>query len=174
MSQAPNRPQPASLPEVLIGVGVLALAAFLAWGATGISSEAGYAGVGPNFLPWMVSAALAICGVWLLWEARSGGYRSREAPSGAERGDWPAFAWVSVGVLANAALITTLGFVVSCALCFVLAVRGLRIAEGKPGGGLHQTLKDAAVGLLISAPVYWLFTKILAVNLPGLTATGWL
>jgi len=81
---------------------------------------------------------------------------------------------VSAGVLANAALITTLGFIFSCALCFVLAVRGLRVAEGKPGGGLHQTVKDAMVGLLIAAPVYWLFTKILAVNLPGLTATGWL
>ena len=56
----------------------------------------------------------------------------------------------------------------------MLAVRGLRVAEGKAGGGLHQVLKDAMVGLLISAPVYWLFTKILAVNLPGLTATGWL
>jgi putative tricarboxylic transport membrane protein len=174
MGEAPNRVEQASLPEVLIGVGVLALAAFLAWGATGISSEAGYAGVGPNFLPWAVSAALATCGVWLLWEARSGGFRDREAPSGADSGDWPAFGWVSAGVLANAALITTLGFILSCALCFVLAVRGLRVAEGKPGGGLHQTLKDAMVGLLIAAPVYWLFTKILAVNLPGLTSTGWL
>lgn len=174
MGEAPNRVEQASLPEVLIGVGVLALAAFLAWGATGISSEAGYAGVGPNFLPWAVSAALAACGVWLLWEARSGGFRDREAPSGAARGDWPAFAWVSVGVLANASLITTLGFILSCALCFVLAVRGLRVAEGKPGGGVHATLKDAMVGLLIAAPVYWLFTKILAVNLPGLTSTGWL
>jgi len=166
-------PQPA-WPEVFIGVGVLALAAFLAWGATGISSDAGYAGVGPNFLPWVVSAALAACGVWLLWEARTGGCRDREPPSGAEKADWPAFMWVSAGVLANAALITTVGFILSCALCFVLAVRGLRVAEGKAGGGLHQVLKDAMVGLLISAPVYWLFTKILAVNLPGLTATGWL
>ena len=174
MSPAPTPlPQPA-WPEVFIGVGVLALAAFLAWGATGISSDAGYAGVGPNFLPWVVSAALAACGVWLLWEARSGGFRDREPPSGAAKGDWPAFVWVSAGVLANAALINTLGFILSCALCFVLAVRGLRLAEGKGGGGLHQTLKDGMVGLLIAAPVYWLFTKILAVNLPGLTATGWL
>ena len=75
MSQTPTPlPQPA-WPEVFIGVGVLALAAFLAWGASGISSEAGYAGVGPNFLPWAVSAALAACGVWLLWEARTGGLK---------------------------------------------------------------------------------------------------
>ncbi|HSH88520.1 MAG TPA: tripartite tricarboxylate transporter TctB family protein, partial [Ramlibacter sp.] len=29
-------------------------------------------------------------------------------------------------------------------------------------------------GVCISAPVYWTFTKFLAINLPGLTSTGWL
>jgi putative tricarboxylic transport membrane protein len=28
--------------------------------------------------------------------------------------------------------------------------------------------------LLIAAPVYWLFSKLLSINLPGLTQTGWL
>jgi len=31
-----------------------------------------------------------------------------------------------------------------------------------------------AVGALIAAPVFWMFTKLLAINLPGLTQTGWL
>jgi len=29
-------------------------------------------------------------------------------------------------------------------------------------------------GLLIAAPVFWTFTKFLAINLPGLTSTGWI
>ena len=29
-------------------------------------------------------------------------------------------------------------------------------------------------GLAISAPVFWAFTQFLAINLPGLTGTGWL
>ena len=29
-------------------------------------------------------------------------------------------------------------------------------------------------GVVIAAPVYWLFTQFLAVNLPGLSASGWL
>ena len=77
-------------------------------------------------------------------------------------------------ILGNAALITTIGFVLSCALCYTLAVRGLRISEGKPAGNAMQTVKDAVIGMLISAPTFWLFTKFLAVNLPGLTGTGWL
>ena len=97
-----------------------------------------------------------------------------EEPTGSSRGDWVSLAWVSTGVLANAALITTLGFVLSCTLCFALAVRGLRIAEGRAAGGLRQTMIDTLTGLLIAAPVFWLFTKLLAINLPGLTSTGWL
>jgi len=29
-------------------------------------------------------------------------------------------------------------------------------------------------GFAIAAPVYWMFSQLLAINLPGLTATGWL
>ena len=160
--------------QLAVGVGALIVAAVLAYGATDIPSDSGYAGVGPNFLPWVISAALALCGVMLLWEVWSGGYRQMPEPSGAARGDWRALAWVSAGVLLNAALITTIGFILSCSLCFVLAVRGLRASEGKPAGDLSQTLKDATIGIVISAPVYWLFTKVLAVNLPGITASGWI
>ncbi len=160
--------------QLAMGIGALAVAAVLAFGALAIPSDAGYAGVGPDFLPWVVSAALGLCGVMLIREALTGGYRNMEEPSGAPRGDWRALAWVSAGVLLNAALITTIGFILSCALCFVLAVRGLRASEGKPIGDVRQTVKDAVTGILIAAPVYWLFTKLLAVNLPGLTASGWI
>lgn len=169
-----SEPSASSLPQTLIGAGVLLVGCLLGYGAMSISSDAGYAGVGPNFLPWVVSVALVLCGVLLIREARTGGYREMEEPSGAEKGDWHAFAWISAGVLANAALITTIGFVFSCALCFALAVRGLRASEGKPSGGVRQTLIDAAIGLAISAPVFWMFTKVLTINLPGITATGWL
>ena len=160
--------------QTFVGVGTLLIGAVMAYGATFISSEAGYAGVGPNALPWLVSVVLMICGAWLVWEARTGGYREMEAPSGAERGDWKAVAWVIAGVILNASLITTLGFILSCALCFAFAVRGLRISEGKTGGAIKRGLLDLLTGICIAAPVFWLFTKLLAINLPGLTASGWL
>jgi putative tricarboxylic transport membrane protein len=163
-----------SLPEAALGAGVLVVGVLLALGALSIPGEAGYGGVGPNFLPWLVAAALLLCGALLLWQALSGGYRHREDPSGAASGDWVALAWVSAGVLVTAALITRAGFVLACALCFTLAVRGLRGAEGKPAGGVRQTAVDLATGLAIALPVFWLFTKLLAINLPGLTGTGWL
>ena len=161
-------------PELAIGICTVLVGAALIAGALQISSDAGYSGVGPNFLPWVVGAMLAICGVMLVREALTGGYREREEPSGTATGHWAGFAWVSAGVLANAALITTIGFILSCALCFVLAVRGFKSAEDRLDLSPKAWLIDAAIGTAIAAPVYWMFTQLLAINLPGLTSTGWL
>jgi putative tricarboxylic transport membrane protein len=160
--------------QMLVGAAALAGGALLAWGAINIPAEAGYAGVGPNFLPWLVTAALLACGSWLLWEAATGGFRHLDEPAGAESGFWSGFAWVSAGLLANAALIERLGFTLSCALCFMLAVRGFKSAEGRGDRSARSFVMDLLVGLAIAAPVYWMFTKGLAINLPGLTGTGWL
>jgi putative tricarboxylic transport membrane protein len=160
--------------QALVGAGTLLLGVMIAAGATQISSAAGYGGVGPNFLPWVVGLALLACGVFLVWEAASGGFRVMEEPSGDAQGHWPGFVWVSAGILATAALITTLGFILSCALCFVLAVRGFKSAEGRLDLSPKAWLVDLAVGVAIAAPVYWMFSKLLAINLPGLTSTGWL
>ena len=173
MTPSPFSPAQTRL-QALVGVGVLLLAGVLAFGAVSIPSASGYAGAGPNFLPWVVSLALAACGGFLVWEALSGGFREMDPPNDPAPAYWAGFAWVSAGLLANAALITTIGFILSCTLCFVLAVQGLRGAEGKSAINPAIWLKDVAIGLAISAPVYWAFTKFLAINLPGLTSTGWL
>ncbi len=176
-SQGPPQlpPQAASVwPQTLVGIGVLLTGLALAFGAIGISSEAGYGGVGPNFLPWLASIVLTLCGAWITWEARHGGFRELDTPSGAATGNWSGFVWVSAGLLLNAALILTIGFILSCTLCYVMAAQGLRRAAGQAGTSQPRAwLIDIAVGLLIAAPVYWAFTKFLAISLPGLTATGW-
>ena len=159
--------------QALVGGGALVVAIVLAVGAAAIPSQAGYAGVGPNFLPWVVAAVLGTCGVLLVAHALGGGFRDFDEPSGAERADWRAMAWVSAGVLANAALLTTIGFILSCTLCFMLAVRGLRLSEGKATPA-RLMLIDFVTGFLIAGPAFWLFTKLLGINLPGLTGTGWI
>lgn len=160
--------------HLAIGLGVLALAGLLAWGALDIPSDAGYAGVGPDFLPWVVAAVLAVCGGWLTLQAWRGGFADAGEPSGAAHGDWRSLAWVVAGIAVNAATLERIGFVAACALCYALAVRGLRLSEGRPGGAVGRTAADIAVGAAIAAPVFWLFTQVLGVNLPGLTATGWI
>lgn len=169
-----TQPSTHSRMQTLVGVGVVLIALALAAGAVSIPSAAGYGGIGPNFLPWMIAFVLAVCGVMIIREARTGGFRNMEPPAGSDRAYWPGCAWVSAGLLANAALITTIGFILSCTLCYVLAVQGLRRAAGQAAGRAHTLAIDAVTGLAISAPVFWTFTQFLAINLPGLTESGWL
>jgi putative tricarboxylic transport membrane protein len=160
--------------QAAVGAGVLLLGVALAAGALVIPAAAGYGGVGPNFLPWVVAVGLMACGVLILREALTGGFRALEAPAGAERPYWPGFAWITAGLLANAALITTIGFIFGCTLCYLLAVQGLRRASGQAAGRPVSLLSDLVTGLAISAPVYWTFTQFLGISLPGVTGTGWL
>lgn len=160
--------------QTLIGAGIIVLALGLAWGASSVSSDAGYGGVGPNFFPWVISVVLMVCGVLCVVHARRGGFRELEDGSGADHAHWKGFVWVSAGLLLNALLITTLGFILSCALCFVLSVRGFKSAEDELDLRLKAWIKDSCMGVALSAPVYWMFTQLLAINLPGLTNTGWL
>jgi putative tricarboxylic transport membrane protein len=160
--------------ENAVGVACLLLGLGIAAGATQISGDAGYGGVGPNFLPWVVGIALTLCGAGMVWQARRGGWYARSEPDGAASGDWLPFVWVSAGILLNALLITRIGFILSCTLCFVLAVRGFHQSQGRLDLSPRAWVRDTLIGFAIAAPVYWMFTKLLAINLPGLTSTGWL
>lgn len=154
-----------------VGAGALVLAALLAAGASQIPGEAGYAGAGPNFLPWAVSAGMAICGIALLasaWRARGDVVPAPDFPP-----RWRATGWISLGLLLNAALIEHAGFIVSCALLFALASRGFRIgADQQPAWRLLAM--DFAIGAAVSAPVFWLFTKGLGLTLPAVLPGGWI
>ncbi|WP_332814629.1 tripartite tricarboxylate transporter TctB family protein [Ramlibacter sp.] len=160
--------------EAAVGTGVLLLGLALAAGAWVVPSAAGYGGVGPNFLPWVVAIGLAACGGMILREALTGGFRDRDEPDGSPQAWWPGLAWITAGLLANAALITRIGFILACTACYLLAVQGLRRAAGQAAARPASLLADLATGLLIAAPVYWLFTRFLGLSLPGLTHTGWL
>jgi putative tricarboxylic transport membrane protein len=161
-------------PQTFLSLGVLALGLLFLVGSFGLPSEAGYAGVGPNFLPLLVGCMLSVCGGFLVWESCTGGFKNLEEPSGAESADWLPFVWVSAGIVLNAVLITHIGFIFSCALCFVLAAQGFRRSEAAGSGGVKALTRDVVIGLLIAAPVYWMFSQLLDIKLPSITSTGWL
>jgi putative tricarboxylic transport membrane protein len=145
--------------EIALSAGVLALGVGAAAVTATLSSEGGYAGIGPNFMPGLVSAGLVAIGVWLLYEALSGGWRSRvDHPGGFEAS---AFLWVTAGLVAHMTLIAWAGFVLAGMVLFALVARGF--ASRRP-------LRDVAVGFVLSAAVYFFFTQVLNVSLPA----GWL
>ncbi|MET0312478.1 MAG: tripartite tricarboxylate transporter TctB family protein [Burkholderiaceae bacterium] len=161
--------------QTLVGAGVVLIGLLMVAGGWDISSEAGYSGVGPNFLPMVVAGVLMVCGAWIVWEARTGGFRHMDADADPQPAYWPAFVWVSAGLLINASIITTVGFILGCTLCYLLAVQGMRRANGQASASSPRMWAiDLFTGFCITAPVYWMFTKFLAINLPGLTSTGWI
>jgi putative tricarboxylic transport membrane protein len=154
-----------SAAEVALSLGVIALGLGAAAVTAGLPAEGGYAGIGPNFFPAVVSGGLIVLGAWLAWEAFSGGWRNAPPDDAAARGehrfDAAAFGWVSAGLFAHMALVGSAGFVLAGAVLFACVARGF---------GSRRPARDAALGLALAAAVFLFFVKLLNVGLPA----GWL
>lgn len=152
--------------QLVIGIGVLIVGAIFAAGATQIPPGSGYAGIGPAFFPWIVSGLLAICGLLLTREAATGGFRRFDADSTPPEGiRWGRFAIASAGLVVNAALITFIGFTLSCAILFAVVAFAC---------GSGRILRNVVIGILVAYPVFLMFNKVLGLNLPTLLRSGWL
>jgi putative tricarboxylic transport membrane protein len=144
--------------EVALSAGVLALGLGAAAITATLPAEGGYAGIGPNFMPGLVSFGLILLGAWLLYEALIGGWRQRVEEN--RQLNRTAFGWVTGGLFAHMALIGWAGFVIAGTVLFVFVARGF---------GSHRFLRDLAVGVALALAVYLFFTQVLNVNLPA----GW-
>jgi putative tricarboxylic transport membrane protein len=151
--------------EIALSLGVLALGIGVAAVTATLSGEGGYAGIGPNFVPGFVAAAIILLGVWLAFEAFSGGWRNAAPDDPASRGEHAfnvgAFGWISAGLFAQMALIGWAGFVIAAAALFACVARGF---------GSKRLIRDLAIGLVLALGIFLFFVKLLNVNLPA----GWL
>ncbi len=151
--------------EVVLSLAVLALGVAVAVGASQMSGAGGYARVGPNAAPAVIAGGLILLGLWLAYEAFSGGWRNAVSEDAAERGEHPfhagAFIWISAGLFAQILLIHTAGFVLAQAVLFACVARGF---------GSPKWPRDLAIGLMLGLGVFLFFVKFLNVNLPA----GWL
>ncbi len=138
---------------------VAAVGAVLAWGASRLPVDKGYSILGPQVFPYGVAVFLLVVAAGLGYQALTGGFRdvnATEAPAASARAG---AAWVTGGLLVMAALITHLGFVFSATLLFGFAARGF---------GSRHPLRDLAIGLALTLPIFWIFTIGLGVSLPSL------
>lgn len=145
--------------HLLISLFVLALATAFGIGAMKLTGDTGYAGIGPAFLPTIVSGFLAALGLGLLYQACTGGFRRLEIEALDTRPDVRGAIWISAGILAMAALMKFTGFVIAAVTLFVCVARAF---------GSKRPAIDAAIGAALVLPVFWLFTLVLDVNLPQL------
>jgi len=145
--------------EIALSLGVIALGIGVAAVTATLPSEGGYAGIGPNFIPGVVGAGIILLGLWLAYEAFSGGWRSRaEEEAVFEKNP---FLWVSAGLFAHMALIGWAGFIVAGIVLFVCVARGF---------GSRRIVRDLVVALVFAVGIYLFFVKLLNVGLPA----GWL
>src|SRR5262245_39449288 len=138
--------------EIALSIGVFALGIGIAAITATLPSEGGYAGIGPNFIPAVVAAGITLLGVWLGYEAFSGGWRSAPPDDARERGEHAfsaaAFGWISAGLFAQMALIDWAGFVIAAAVLFVGVARGF---------GSRRVVRDAAIGLVMALGIFLFF-----------------
>jgi len=151
--------------QIALSLGVLTLGIGVAAVTATLSSEGGYAGIGPNFMPGVVGAGIILLGLWLAFEAFTEGWRDAPPDDPAARGehafDAAAFGWVSAGLFAHMVLIGWAGFVLAGTALFACVARGF---------GSRRWARDLAIGLVLALGVFFFFVKLLNVNLPA----GWL
>jgi putative tricarboxylic transport membrane protein len=150
-------------PARLLGVLILILALVFAVGTQGIEAQAGYAGLSARFLPTFVAIGLGLCGLGLLLSktpqqqgmtdnAHQGSHLDT-SNSATRKG----VLWVLAGLIAHASLIGFIGFPLASALLMGMVSRGF---------GSRRWLRDGLIGLAVVIPVWLIFTKVLAINLP--------
>ncbi|BBN54184.1 C4-dicarboxylate ABC transporter [Pseudomonas chlororaphis subsp. aurantiaca] len=149
------------LSQLAIGLGLIAISLVLVIGALRFPPEMGFVILGAHVYPCAVGAFLGAVGLLLSYQACTGGFRELDASSddSAQPGGRLGAAWVTAGLVAIAVLISLIGFVLAAGLLFACSARGF---------GSRRPLRDLAIGIALTLPIYWLFNAGLGVALPPL------
>ncbi len=144
-----RRPQGAAF---IIAAGLAALAMLLLWDAAGQKQEGGYSGVGPANVPRLVAYGLLVLSGLTVISGLKGDLPRppRQAPA-------PVL-WILGGLGLQLALLHVIGFILSGALLFGCTARGF---------GQRPLWRNVAVGLVLAVLIYWVFDRLLKLNLPG-------
>jgi putative tricarboxylic transport membrane protein len=146
---AERRPDRAAL---VIAIGLLALAATVAWDSSRLGTGGAYARIGPQTIPYVVAICLAGLAAWTAIEAWRGDFPVREQQ------DRQPILWIVGGLLIQMLLIRWVGFSVATAILFAMTARAFA----------RVNLPIALVsGLLISAAVWFVFARLLQLTLPA-------
>ncbi|MCO6058978.1 tripartite tricarboxylate transporter TctB family protein [Pseudomonas sp. MOB-449] len=149
--------------QMAVGISLVVISVVLAYGAHQFPAEMGFTILGAHVYPYAVAIFLGGVGVLLSFQASTGGPPEVAAEEGQSDevlpGGRAGAVWITAGLLSVALLITHIGFVLSAGLLFTCAARGF---------GSRNPLRDLAIGVALTLPVYWLFTTGLGVSLPPL------
>ena len=145
--------------QVAVAAGVTLIGVLILWGSFYLPTGGGYAQVGPGVVPRGVGALIILLGGFLLREAFTGGFRGVDEEAEVHMPmDWPAFAWVTGGIIAYGLVIEHAGFIVSSTILFVAVARGFNS---------RRWLLNTVTGLVLAAIVFAIFNYGLGLTLPS-------
>lgn len=136
-------------PEILTGLGLVALGLVIGWQASMMKVLTLYAKVGPAAFLWFVAATLILCGITVV---------VRAPPPNAEASNAAGPLAILAGLIQTVFLFEPLGFIVSCTLLFFATAWGL---------GSTRHLFNLAVGFTVSTIAFCVFRYALDLRLPA-------
>jgi putative tricarboxylic transport membrane protein len=159
--------------EIILGLGIAALGAFILYEAQAIHVIPIYAKVGPKDIPILVGAILALLGLALAWQ----GWRATPAPqldpptvmdapgskldapgTGGDATDWIPVVAIAVGLIQQILLFELLGFVPTAAILFFCVSFGF---------GSRKYLRDIIIAIALAVVAYVGFVHALGLHLPA-------
>src|SRR5262245_37913665 len=159
--------------EIILGLGVAALGAFILYESQAIRVIPIYAKVGPKDIPMIIGVVLAALGLALAWQ----GWRAKPAPqlnppavmdapgskldapgTGGGATDWMPLAAIAIGLVQQIVLFELLGFVPTAAILFFCVSYGF---------GSRRYLRDAIIAIALAVVAYVGFVHALGLHLPA-------
>lgn len=147
--------------QVAIGLGFSVAGLAMAGQTFLVDADAGYAGIGPRFFPFAIALGLGLCGLGLILEALTGGYRHLDgAPEGVklDRAAWQGLGWIVGGLVFQLLTLPHIGFVPTSVVLFTCVARAF---------GARSLGRSALIGTLMALAIWAIFTQLLGVSLPG-------
>lgn len=142
-----------SVAGLLIGLGLIAIAAVIAMDAMNMRVPPVHSKVGPRVFPYLVSCGLALSGAAIAWQAWSRSFLVE-----AQETDWGAVAIVAAGLVLQINLLKPLGFVPAAIILFMAVTFAF---------GSRRFLRDGIVAIILAILTYLAFTRLLGLQLPA-------
>lgn len=137
---------------LLIGLGLIAIAAVIATDAMNMRVPPVHAKVGPRVFPYLVSCGLAVSGAAIAWQAWTRNFLVE-----AQDTDWGAVAIIAAGLVLQINLMKPLGFIPTSAILFMMVSFAF---------GSRRFLRDGLVAVVLVTVTYLAFTRLLGLQLP--------
>lgn len=148
-----NSPRSLSVAGLLIGLGLIAVAAVIAVDASMMRVPPIHAKVGPRVFPLLVSCGLAVCGAVIAFQSWRKTFLEDQ-----EAADWPAVAIIAAGLIVHMNILKPLGFVPAAVVLFMCVTFAF---------GSRSYVRDLVVALVLALLTYVGFTRALGLQLPA-------